>query len=559
MSLNHQVSTSPKLGRVPARLLLFASDMEDLDAILEAEGANRDTLSCTVIMEENRNIIANKILVWETLAPFIGVPLEKVANIKDEHRKPSNMRLAMMKRWHELHGSNATYLKLVEGLWVIERRDLIEFVINLFKNSKASCNSDPSTMTSNLPKNNDPPETSDPSNDLPKTSDLLKTKDRTSELLKTRLSDPLTKTSDPPKLETRDLPAETSDLLKANDMPLPISQSCCNKKLLEFILIVLWILITLLFVVNTSVIPLLSELLSNTVRLEMDNNTHSDRTNIIVKNHPHIHTTAVDTSFNHSKRKCEFNSLPSSDLPALSQEAFVGREVDIQEIFNKVTTAHIINVNGAPGFGKSALAIQAGYKVIRNGTSVRYINLEDKLSLFKFVKSQEITNPEFVVTNPAKCPGMNSVVEFHKFTIAMPMDEPRLSIKNQQYVEDLRSWSATIHCTTVLILDNCDDILASSSRNEFIDLINSLVPKSQFNLHIVVVSREKLVFLNSFAYWTVRELSQLASIQLLDELAPAVNHDHLREVAELVQGCPLALKVVGQLLHIHGSQLTHKS
>ena len=267
---------------------------------------------------------------------------------------------------------------------------------------------------------------------------------------------------------------------------------------------------------------------------------------------------AVDTSFNHSKRKCEFNSLPSSDLPALSQEAFVGREVDIQEVFNKVTTAHIINVNGAPGFGKSVLAVQVGYKVIRNGTSVRYINLEDKLSLFKFVKSQEITNPEFVVTNPAKCPGMNSVVEFHKFTIAMPMDEPRLSIKNQQYVEDLQSWSATIHCTTVLILDNCDDILASSSRNEFIDLINSLVPKSQFNLHIVVVSREKLLFLNSFACWTVRELSQSASIQLLDQLAPAVSHDHLREVAELVQGCPLALKVVGQLLHIHGSQLTHK-
>ena len=532
--------------------------MEDLDAILEAKGVNRDTLSCTTT-EEHRNIIAKEIDgALEILAPFIGVPLKEVANIKDEHlRKPLIMRLAMMERWYELHGSNATYLKLVEGLREIGRRDLIEIVIDVVKNLNTSGTRDPATMTSNLPKNNDPPQISDPSSGLPKTrlSDLLKTKDRTSDLSNIRLSDPPTETSDPPKLETRDVPAETSDLPNANDAPLPNSQSCCNKKLLEFILIVLWIFITLLFVVITFVIPLLNELLSNTARLEMDNNTHSDRTNI--KNHPHIHTTVVDTSFNHSKRKCEFNNLPGSDLPALSQEVFVGREVDVQEVFNKVTTAHIININGAPGFGKSALAVQVGYKVIRNGTSVRYLNLEDKLSLFKFFKSQEVTNPEVIVTNPAKSPGMNSVVEFHKYTIAMPTNDPRLSIKNQLYVEDLRSWSATIRCTTVLILDNCDDILASSSHHEFIDLINSLVPKSQFNLHIVVVSREKLLFLNSFACWTVKELSQSASIQLLDQLAPAISHDHLREVAELIQGCPLALKVVGQLLHIHGSQLIH--
>ena len=47
-----------------------------------------------------------------------------------------------------------------------------------------------------------------------------------------------------------------------------------------------------------------------------------------------------------------------------------------------------------------------------------------------------------------------------------------------------------------------------------------------------------------------------ASVELLDKLAPAISTDHLTAIAELVGGCPLALKIIGQLLHIHGDSLT---
>ena len=481
--------------------------MEDLDAILESNRVNRSTLSRTTT-ESNRAEIAIKLSsgAWERLAPYIGISQQEVDDIKEAHRyqKPVNMRLAMMSRWHEIYGSKATYLKLVEGLSVgkFERRDLIEFIIQLVK--KSNIGSDIPTLTDafGLPSISDGP----------------------------NLANETIKNSNPRKVF------------------LPNTQTYGNKRFFDCIFILLFLSITSLFIITTSVVPLLSKL--PTVRIE--NQDHGG-TDTFVNDHPQIKTIVLDTS---NKRKCEFNGLPNSDLPTVSQDVFVGREVDVHEVFNKLAMANIVNINGAPGFGKSALAIQVGYKAVKNGTSVRYINLEDKLTLFKFVTdTQKKTNSEF---KPVRFP-LSSVVEFHTSTIALPMNEPRLSNKNQlNYVEELQRWSTTIHCTTVLILDNCDDVLASSSRHEFINWVNSLVPKSHFNLHIIIVSREKLLFLNNFDCWTVRELNQSASIQLLDRLAPAVGNGHLREVAELVQGCPLALKVVGKLLHIHGSQLTYK-
>lgn len=67
-----------------------------------------------------------------------------------------------------------------------------------------------------------------------------------------------------------------------------------------------------------------------------------------------------------------------------------------------------------------------------------------------------------------------------------------------------------------------------------------------------------MLFSDGFDRWTVKNLSQSASVQLLDELAPAIGYDQLITIVELVEGCPLALKVIGQLLHIYGAELTHK-
>ena len=104
--------------------------MADLDALLLA---NEAVLKHKV-SEEHRIEIAKRVGdAWESLATFIGVSNVEVNDIKDEYRKPLDRRFAMMRRWHELWGSEATYLRLMEGLKQIGRRDLIELLLCIAK------------------------------------------------------------------------------------------------------------------------------------------------------------------------------------------------------------------------------------------------------------------------------------------------------------------------------------------------------------------------------------------------------------------------------------------
>ena len=229
----------------------------------------------------------------------------------------------------------------------------------------------------------------------------------------------------------------------------------------------------------------------------------------------------------------------------------------MNHVLHRVASAHIVNINGAPGFGKSTLVIHVGYEILKNGSSVRYINIEDKVFsiVYEHQKSKRKAISEGIYK--AHQTHQSSLIELSRSSLSS-LTSQILSSRNENLFEELLRWSESINCTSVLILDNCDDILITSSRHKFLSLINSLVIKSSFKLHVIIVSRERLLYLDSFDHWTVRELNQSASIQLLDKLAPAFDNESLREVAELVEGCPLALKVIGQLLHINGAQLFHK-
>ena len=60
------------------------------------------------------------------------------------------------------------------------------------------------------------------------------------------------------------------------------------------------------------------------------------------------------------------------DLP-LSPEPFVGRDADVNKLTIELLTgsAHIVNINGPPAYGKSTLAIHVGHKVFASGINVR--------------------------------------------------------------------------------------------------------------------------------------------------------------------------------------------
>ena len=103
-----------------------------------------------------------------------------------------------------------------------------------------------------------------------------------------------------------------------------------------------------------------------------------------------------DTDFDHCNhsdvllKQCRSQSEPNtsrcaevySDLPNILSNVFIGRSKDIEEISRRIQTSSIVNVNGAPGFGKSSVVIHTGYVLVDNGTSVRYIDVEEQLPLF---------------------------------------------------------------------------------------------------------------------------------------------------------------------------------
>ena len=100
-----------------------------LDELLIAYGLSREALKRRVSEKHRQNVAAAIGTDWETLASCIAIPREDVDDIKLDQTKQVNMRLAMMRRWHELYGSKATYLELINGLMQVGRRDLSESLL----------------------------------------------------------------------------------------------------------------------------------------------------------------------------------------------------------------------------------------------------------------------------------------------------------------------------------------------------------------------------------------------------------------------------------------------
>ena len=449
-----------------------------LDDFLNKHGVKKDVLQSPLPTTTLTNKIAKEIGdQWESLAPIIGVGGKKVEFIKRRYsQEPLKMRLVMMRRWHKLGRRKATYLKLVEGLWKIGRKDLIEVILREINR-----------------------------------------------------------------------PARLQQKLEKHFCVI----------LLIVCLIPLLIMVIYIYLnhATTQASKNLNKEPNSTLRQGLEDYFNEANNSILY--------SVQNKMLN---KKCNYIELPNGELPKRHQETFVGREMDVVEVLRRVTTTNIVNINGAPGFGKSALAKQVGNMILKNGTLVQYINIEDKLSLFydafKLTDSKHKVNSEFKQFESKKYDGTQSLVanELDNSLVMSSFDHNNYvyTKKHQHhFIHKLLHWSESISCHTVLILDNCDDLLDSSIHDKFSDLIKSLVHNSHFNLHVIITSRLKLLYIDWFDSWTVRELNTSVSIQLLDITAPGMNADNLKEIAEVVKGCPLVLKVVGQLLHIHGEELTN--
>ena len=442
--------------------------MMALDKLITASGLSREALERRVVSEEHRLKIAMEIgKDWEILATFIGVPPEDVYDIKQEHTQQVNMRVSLMRRWHELYGREATYLKLINGLMKVRRRDLIDSLLSQLRTNE----------------------------------------------------------------------------FRAPRLPINTDDNCCSKFLVGLTLL---LCVALLF--TFSMHSPISKGLRNFKVYNITEYLYCQETcpwpgkSIQSK---------LSNAHNNSNNDSTTNfgpCAPEADLPSIpDDEIFVGRENDITMVINMMTSAYIINIKGAPGIGKSTLAIHVGHEMVTNGASVRYINIAEELSLLIMNNSKNRFKSTMVQNYSLKT---KSVTDISPTFLQIVQNYDKSSSHTESFVQKLLKWSDNISCPTILILDNCEDILGSSSRDKFISLIDSLITRSQSNLHIITVSSDTQS-LNSFNHWAVANLSLSASVQFLEKMAPVnlIDNSYLTAIAELVEGHPLALKIIGKLLN----------
>ena len=215
---------------------------------------------------------------------------------------------------------------------------------------------------------------------------------------------------------------------------------------------------------------------------------------------------------------CYSNSLPSVDH-------FVGREEDIHNItgYLDFTTldVQVVHIVGPPGFGKSTLAMKIGNALVRKWVKVFYLDLRQNMVM-----------------------DIDSLSE----KIYLTMVEERKSIVK---LSDLEKKLRKQHSKTLIILDNCDELLESISKDVFVANLRRLMAASpQRKVRYITTSQQWVVLVGNFRLHFINNLSSNAATELLTTLAPRLTNHHKIQIASLTGNVPLALMVIGAIFTI---------
>ena len=209
-----------------------------------------------------------------------------------------------------------------------------------------------------------------------------------------------------------------------------------------------------------------------------------------------------------------------------SVKNFVGRHDELEKLnfcldFQNIQSfIRVIGIMGSPGFGKSALAIQAMHEVPRT-VQVIYIDMSTIHSLDKLA------------------------IQLHEH------DKFNFTEENAFY-RAILEWGDALTTKTILFLDNCDDILIDDQKNDFKSILKKLCQNEKHFCKIVFTSQVKVSLPEEeFLSIHVDTLTRNETIKLIKKIVKRkMNAKKLDKVAHIVGDMPLAAKIIAAVIGI---------
>ena len=214
----------------------------------------------------------------------------------------------------------------------------------------------------------------------------------------------------------------------------------------------------------------------------------------------------------------------SNTLPRIEDQVFIGREKELNNIMRKLSSStRIISITGSPGFGKSSLAIHAGYRSEKLGNTVYYVDIS------------QVSN-------------VKSLKEILREVV---------SWEDRQSHPSLSGWLMQLSNKSLLIIDNCDLILHKEKDN--VQTFLKSMTKQSSHIKVILTAQQLTSFIGSFWRLPVKQLMLKDAIMVLQSISPKITSDFAKRLAKLVGEVPLALQVVGTLLKEQNSETLYNA
>ena len=236
------------------------------------------------------------------------------------------------------------------------------------------------------------------------------------------------------------------------------------------------------------------------------------------------------------------NKKPKSELPdePVNVHGHVTQVDDIVEALSDDSSNAVaaVLVSGIPGIGKTTVAIQASHRLKNElGCIVRLCSL-------RFAHSDEEKSGHM---------GNKGERELREIlNVCVPGHQPT----NEFPRHVLLNWCRQLEHELILVLDNAEDAMEEDVENSFIELLKEMRKCSQARLKFLITSRRSEIDRAKGLNVKTINLGPLdleESIEVLKNSANLQSEsdgscDKLRQIAELCERIPLALKLAGHLL-----------